>query len=307
MTGVQTCALPICQLSLFELGPSPESVDAEPDYPEIPEFEPADLLAMEKEMLGLYVTGHPLNEYAEAISLLTNLDSAAFSNLLADPADRLGNHTQTVIADGDRVIMAGMLSGRKNKTTKNNELMSFLTVEDLYGQYEVLVFPKVLTACADVIDNANVLLISGRLSIREDEAPKLVADQIAMLDKQASRLPTSFGYRANGPIRRTPKPVAIPSSAMSPPAPPQRTEEPISTTNTGQRALAIRYTGSFGDPGYNRLLASLAYFHGDTPVRVFLPAEDRFVNMPQSNWVDLSDELLRILADRYGTKNIAII
>ena len=59
------------QLSLFELAPVPDNIDAEPDYPAIPEFDRAELLAMEKEMLGLYVTGHPLNEYAEAISRLT--------------------------------------------------------------------------------------------------------------------------------------------------------------------------------------------------------------------------------------------
>ena len=71
--------------------------------------------------------------------------------------------------------------------------------------------------------------------------------------------------------------------------------------------MAIRYNGNFDDAGYKRLMATLAYFQGDTPVRVFLPAEDRFVNMPHNCWIELTNEVLRYLADRYGPKNLAII
>ena len=271
------------QLSLFELGPSPVSIDAEPDYPLISEFEPADLLAMEKEMLGLYVTGQPLDEYAEAINRLTTLDSAAFAALTTEHEDLTDPHAAGAAADGDRVIMAGMMAGRKNKTTKSNELMSFITIEDLYGQFEVLVFPKVLTACADCLTSGNVLLIGGRLSIREDDQPKLVAEQIAILDKNARQLPAGFNFRANAQSRRPP---AVPKNS--------------------RRTLAIRYMGALDDSGYKRLLASLAYFNGDTPVRIYLPAEDRFLDMPPGNWIEMTDEILCCLADRYGAENLAL-
>ena len=110
--------------------------------------------------------------------------------------------------------MAGMLADRKNKTTRSNELMSFLTIEDLFGQYEVLVFPKVLTASAEILATAKVLLISGRLSIREDDIPKLVADQIAELAVDAMCLPEGFFSRESRPTgardpRRFRKPTEL--------------------------------------------------------------------------------------------------
>ena len=281
------------QLSLFELGPDQETVNAEPDYPGLPEFEPGELLAMEKEMLGLYVTGHPLDEYDEAIHKLTTLNSSAFADLGENTEDD-GGQAPSPVADGDRVIMAGMLAGRKNKTTKANALMSFLTIEDLYGQYEVLVFPKTLTACAPIINSSNVLLIGGRLSIREDDSPKLVAEQIAVLDKSANKLPAGFDFRINGgrnfsaPVKPSPQPVQ--------PAPaPQKL-----------RSLAIRYHGRTDDAGYRRLLATLQYFHGPSPVRLSLPEEGLNIVLPAEYSVDISNETLRILVERFGRDNLAI-
>ena len=288
------------QLSLFELGPKPQHLDAEPDYPDIPEFEPADLLAMEKEMLGLYVTGHPLNEYVEAIRHLTTLDSSAFASL-AENGEEGTAVAPEAINDGDRVIMAGMLAGRKNKTTKSNELMSFLTVEDLFGQYEVLVFPKTLASCAACLQPGAVLLIGGRLSIREDDLPKLVAEQIAVLEKTASHLPPGFNFHTGNGNSRPPVPNAHARTQKPAPA-----EAPAPNPGTG-RLLAIRYLGTSQDAGYKRLLAMLAFFQGNTPVRVYLPAEERSVNLPSMCWIELSDDVLRYLAERYGPENLAIV
>ena len=307
------------QMSLFEFGPAAENVDAEPDYPAIPDFDPGELLAMEKEMLGLYVTGHPLDEYDEAIRKLTTLNSSAFADL-AEGGEEGAGPVPAAVADGDRVIMAGMLAARKNKTTKSNELMSFLTIEDLYGQYEVLVFPKTLSACASCLTPGAVLLIGGRLSIREDDTPKLVAEQVAALDKGDRRPPQGFTFRPeNGgnryretPAGRPPAPGPLPPSRKPPAAPPHPATDPAAEAaadapQANRRALAIRYNGNFDDAGYKRLMAMLAYFQGDTPVRVFLPAEERFVNMPHNCWIELTNEVLRYLADRYGPKNLAII
>jgi len=288
------------QLSLFELGPKPQHLDAEPEYPDIPEFEPADLLAIEKEMLGLYVTGHPLDEYVVAIRHLTTLDSSAFATL-AENGEEGTAVAPAAVNDGDRVIMAGMLAGRKNKTTKSNELMSFLTVEDLFGQYEVLVFPKTLASCAACLQPGAVLLIGGRLSIREDDLPKLVAEQIAVLDKTASRLPPGFNFHPGNGSSRPPVPNAHTRNQ------PQAPAEPITPNPGNSRLLAIRYLGNSQDAGYKRLLAMLAFFQGNTPVRVYLPAEERSVNLPGTCWIELSDDVLRFLAERYGPENLAII
>ncbi|NLK89821.1 MAG: DNA polymerase III subunit alpha, partial [Clostridiaceae bacterium] len=298
------------QLSLFELAPAPANIDAEPDYPAIPEFDRAELLAMEKEMLGLYVTGHPLNEYTAVIGRLTTLDSSAFADMGPERLVEVENEAmvQPAIADGDRVIMAGMLADRKNKTTRSNELMSFLTIEDLFGQYEVLVFPKVLTASAEVLATAKVLLISGRLSIREDDVPKLVADQIAELAVDATRLPEGFFSRETLPNRRSRSP-SIPETQGIPVVVdmPSTKRSPAGPDPSGRYRLAIRYQGLPDDQGYQQLLATLAYFRGTTPVHVYLPSVDQTVQLPHNYWVELSDAVLSILVDRYGQDNLGII
>jgi DNA polymerase III subunit alpha len=361
------------QLSLFELGPAPQSVDAEPDYPNIPDFGHIELLAMEKEMLGLYVTGHPLDEYDGVIQLLTTLDSSAFAHMHETPDEENNGTLQPVLAaDGDRVIMAGMLNGRKNKTTKQNEMMSFLTIEDLYGQYEVIVFPKLLTASAALLRDGEVLVIGGRLSIREDDEPKLVAEAIGRLEKTATRLPAGFDFRIGGRSRNArtasremtqmgaapspaaarrsgreedpamfddaslpePPPENVDTEYLPPDLPPeienldsagQRPASPAPAAGDEQRStehaaerepdqkadgagptLLIRYFGHAGDAGYQRLLAMLQYFHGTTPVQVYLAASARVERLPHTCWVELSDEVLRRLALRYGASNLAL-
>ncbi len=287
------------QMSLFELGSNPEPLNAEPDYPRLPEFDPPELLAMEKEMLGLYVTGHPLDEYDQAILKLTTLDSSAFADLAVD-GEEANERVATPAADGDRVIMAGMLAGRKNKTTKNNDLMSFLTIEDLYGQYEVLVFPKVLAASAALLNGGNVLLIGGRLSMREDDKPKLVAEQIAVLDKAAVKLPAGFDFRPGSAKQNSKRPNPPPPTIVN-----SESDEPA--VSKDERTLAIRYMGKANDAGYKRLMAMLQYFHGNTPVSIFLPAANKNYKLPPDCWIELTNETLRQLADRYGADNLAIL
>ncbi len=282
------------QLSLFEFGSAPEKLDAEPDYPDLEEFETTEKLAMEKEMLGLYVSGHPLDDYSEAINRLVSLDSQAFLS----GEEEAASHSHAQARDGDRVIMAGLVSSRKNKTTKKNDLMCFLTMEDLYGQFEVLVFPKILADSSDLLLPGNPLLIAGRLSMREDEAPKLIAERIGALAKDARSLPPGFAASngRNRYQRPAPKPVERP-----------RPTDPKTAPDPSDKHLAIRYHGGVQDEGYKRLLATLCFFQGDIPVRVYLDAEQRVVNLPAACKVRLDNDLLTVLANRYGPENLAIV
>lgn len=303
------------QLSLFEMGAIDQAAEAEPEYPDLPEFSHRELLGMEKEMLGLYISGHPLDEYETAISLLATLDSSAFSAPPDNPDEVLH---PVAVADGDRAIMAGMLVSRKNKTTRNNEQMSFLTIEDLYGLFEAIAFPRVLADALTMLREGEVLLIGGRLSIREDDVPKLIAEVIAPLEAGMRRLPAGFEKRLPpaGAQRRQDMPVR----QNTPVAPTgdgsaghrqsgdtrQRTEQADSSGKSRVR-LCIRYYGLEQDEGYRRLLAMLQYFHGDTPVRIYLDQEERLVDLDPAFAIDLADELLVILAARYGSGNLALL
>ena len=107
--------------------------------------------------------------------------AASFSISLAATE---GSALMSRLADGSRVTIAGMVTTRKNNTTKNGQLMSFVTVEDLSGAVEVIVFPKVLIACDTFLNGDNPIILRGRVSIREDEDSKIIAEEISILTQK---------------------------------------------------------------------------------------------------------------------------
>jgi DNA polymerase III subunit alpha len=156
----------------------------EVQYPALKEFEKKYLLAMEKEMTGLYLSGHPLEEFEETLSRLTN---TRISEIVATEALEEGMTQQpSKIRDGDRVIIGGMISEVSKKVTKNNDMMAFIRLEDMYGGVEVIIFPKVLKSYNHLLEEDGVLKITGRVSIREDEQPKILCETLEPLDKVSS-------------------------------------------------------------------------------------------------------------------------
>ncbi len=265
------------QLSFFELGALEPVTVAEPDYPQLAEFRRSDILNMEKEMLGLYVSGHPLDDYEEAIARLTSCDS---QNLVEDQENELP-------AADKRIVMAGLLGGVKYKTTRKNDQMAFLAVEDLYGVYEVIVFAKVLDRLRPLLDEGRAYLISGRISSREDEAPKLIAEDMMLLEPQMNRLPSGWPQ---------------PEAACKSPGPEPR---PLQAKN--KHKLCLRYFGLEYDQAYKRLLATLQYFTGNVPVQIYFEQEDRLVELDPAYSVSLDDVILTQLAARYGKDNLALL
>ena len=121
--------------------------DMEPMYPELQEFGAELRLSMEKEMLGFYLSGHPLDRFSEVIRRFVTIDSSALSAHPADDSESAADDEAYVpqtqgLMDGTRVVMAGLVLERKNKTTKKNDLMCFLKMEDLVGEYEAIVDRK---------------------------------------------------------------------------------------------------------------------------------------------------------------------
>ncbi len=165
------------QMSLFQMNAEEMSVqNLTGRMPDVANFPREILAAMEKEMLGVYLTWHPLDEYKERIEKLVTHTS---DSLDSDEA-QTGN-----IADGMKVTMAGIISGKKMLTTKNNKRMAFLDIEDMYGSFEVIVFPNVYEKCAGCLNEDNIVAVKGRLNFKEDEAPKVLADTVIDLKAAA--------------------------------------------------------------------------------------------------------------------------
>ncbi len=163
------------QLSLFDTA----EIEAPP--PPLPDFRPfslADTLQMEKEVTGIYISGHPLDAYEGALSKLPV--NARFLASLAEEGPEAG-----LAYDQRPVQMGGIVAERKLKATKSGNMMAFVQLEDMYGVTEVLVFPKVFERCGSVLEKDAAVLLSGKLSVREEEEPKLLLDRAQPLAASA--------------------------------------------------------------------------------------------------------------------------
>ncbi|KPU43445.1 DNA polymerase III subunit alpha [Oxobacter pfennigii] len=168
------------QISLFDMAGS--KAEATKDIlPNIKEFDKRYLLTMEKEMTGLYLSGHPLSEYSNELETHTTINtSEIFDDHSDDEINVPGKHSEL---DNKIVTMGGILASTKIKATRSGNVMAFVNLEDMYGSIEVLIFPKIYEKYSKLVQEDDMVLIKGRLSIREDEAPKLLAEEIKPLKK----------------------------------------------------------------------------------------------------------------------------
>lgn len=144
------------------------------NYRTLEEYSEKELLSMEKEMLGLYITGHPLEKIREEIASQTTINSIQ----MKEAKEAMQNNEKSSYKDGQNIKYAGIISSVKKKYTKTNKIMAFVTVEDLYGNAEIIVFENCYQSCSNLLVEDNVVLVEGRLSIREDEEAKIVASSI---------------------------------------------------------------------------------------------------------------------------------
>ena len=188
------------QFSLFDAAQAATTGTAVA-WPNIPEYDSRLLMAMEKEMLGLYLTGHPLDSVSDLILRHATVTSRDFQPPLE------GEIVATVIQDGQPLIAAGLITEMKSISTRSNKMMAFLTVEDLYGQFEVIVFPNVLETQAAMLVRDTAVWVEGRASVKEDEEPKILAERFLPLAAD-SPLPGLPGRSRNGGSGRGfPKPA----------------------------------------------------------------------------------------------------
>ena len=182
------------QVSMFDIGTKQEKEEMEKqkykfeEYEEMPEKE---MLSMEKEMLGIYISGHPLEKMREQIMHSTNINSLDLSQI-AEQADttNMEENTQQIqnakpkFVDGQKVKYAGIITSIKKKYTKNNKIMAFITIEDLYGTAEIIAFENAVVNAGKSLIEENIVVVDGRLSIRDDQEPTIIANEIKDLGEE---------------------------------------------------------------------------------------------------------------------------
>ncbi len=149
-------------------------------YPDMKEHPKKNLLAMEKEMIGLYISGHPLEEYESELKSLVTITTA---DLSPDTGSEDQGAENSFELDGKKATIGGIITSVKQKSTKTNNLMAFVELEDLFGTLELIVFPKVYERFRNLLIQDSIVLVEGRISQREEEAAKIICEIVTPLKK----------------------------------------------------------------------------------------------------------------------------
>lgn len=261
------------QMSIFDMGETPVK-SAEPAMPDVEEFPISELLFMENEVAGLYLSGHPLSQY-DAYAKYSKANSIAE---VADPDN------QHIYKDGVQVKLLCIITKIKNQTTKSNAMMAFVTVEDKFGTAEVIVFPNTLDEYGQYLSKGNIIEVTGTINSKEDEDVKIVCRTI----KPAPNKDDIPKIVANG--KQFPEHETTAAIGHQPPK---------------QQTLYIKIS-SMEDKIYYKVKNILEIFDGGTPVIFYLAESKKQMKAPRHLWVQLNDPMIHELQNILGKENVII-
>ncbi|MEG2087409.1 MAG: DNA polymerase III subunit alpha [Angelakisella sp.] len=242
------------QTSLFG---EPQEQDDDMPFPVLPEYEHRHLLEMEKEVTGLYLSGHPMSGYAQ---LYEQYDAVHLN--------RLVNPELNQQYDNTKVNVMAMITTKRLKLTRQNDNMAFLTLEDSTGAMEALVFSRVYEEFSAKIIVGQAVFAVGRVSLREDEAAKLMIERLETMEERQARGGASSGAKQPGVYLRVP---------------------------------------SMNCDVMTRLRCLFSIFDGATPVYLLPTDTNKLLRAPRSMWVDVNDTLTAELIAQLGDGNVKIL
>ncbi|MCQ2497542.1 MAG: DNA polymerase III subunit alpha [Lachnospiraceae bacterium] len=236
------------QMTLFDLAPEEEKSSFDVQLPDVGEYTKDIILSFEKDVLGIYLSGHPMDEYQA-------LWEKGITNTTADFI--LDEETATcIVKDQARVVIGGMIAEKKIKYTKNDKIMAFLRVEDLVGSVEVIVFPKDYERNSDKLIEDNKVFITGRSSVEEEKDAKVLLEKITPFDELPKKLWVKFDDMETFEAKKG------------------ELEEILSTSD------------------------------GRSSVVVYVSKEKAMKNLPASMTVQIDEDLLGRLREKFGEDNI---
>ncbi len=246
------------QVGFFELGGG-ESDMLDFELPNVSEFPKAELLAMEKEMTGLYLSGHPMDKYSEVCA---KLGFCTTIELL-----EAGREEMSKYKDRDSVKLCAIITRVTTKQTRNNNAtMAFVTVEDLYGSLEIVVFPKAYEQYKDMLYSGSVIAVTGNLSLEEEKEAKILAGAI------------------------TPPPTADDLARAQ-------------TKKKKRTGLFLRFESS-EDEKVRAALDITGKNKGSVPLYLYFADKGKYALQPQSSYVAVSGKLLADLRATLGSENV---
>ena len=262
------------QMSLFETLDTPHELA----LPDIDEYPKSELLRLEKQSIGMYFSGHPMEEYTDALKKITSRTLLDVRESAVKNEDGIYISSDNGVRDGESVVIGCIVESRKNKTTKRDQQMAFLTIEDAYASVECIVFPKVLQRYSGLLSEGAVLMISGTVSQREDEEPKLLLNNAEPLGDALGR-----------------------GTVM-----PQHEQKYTPKMSKEKRERLFIRAESATPELFSRLREALMPFSGDIEVRIYLSDDDRYVRMPRELYFNGSPAGVRELKYEFGEENVVL-
>ena len=260
------------QMDLF--GDPDEGGEARPvsiPIPDIEEFSARERMAMEKETTGLYLTGHPMDEYRAAVK---KIGASPIGAVMNDFAAEDGPRS---FADGQYITVAGVVAGARTRPTKNNSLMSYITLEDDTGAMEVIAFQRVLDQSSMFIKDNAALIVRGRISVRDEKEPQLMADTIRPIEEADSM--KAAATRPDG----APKPA------------------PHGDDPAAQQKLWVKLPAA-DDPRIKRIELILTMFPGQQQMVIYCAREKRKLTAR----CIIHDSLVAELKEMLGEENVVV-
>jgi DNA polymerase-3 subunit alpha len=294
------------QLSLFDLG-GDSSNDTGIYIPDIPEYPEETKLGYEKEMVGIYISGNPLEPYRDIISQLATFDTAEAESI----AEMQGAEA---LDDNREVVMCGMVTSKKTSYTKKKTMIATIGCEDMTGRFEVMLYGKSFDTFNRIVEKNKPYIFIGRRQMREDSGLTMFADACYLLGRDTDVVRTVKSDRAYmaavreaGSARKTDYPApGIQTEQNTIQAQPV-SKEPVQEDARPPQALRINYSGKPDSEGFNRLLNFLAYFHGNLPVEVKFTSDVSIARLDPVCDIMFDDEVIEKLNELVGSGNTEII
>ena len=284
------------QISLFQLDSDiMEDVKTAPELPNIQNFDKAHLLSMEKEMMGVYLSGHPLDKYRDLIdeNITANTAEIFDSNLSGDGENESEFIEERASGsnrfnDGDTVIMAGMVGDLRRMITKSNQEMARLTIEDYYGVITAIVFPRDYVKAKYVLENDAIVAIKGTLSFKEDSDPEILVNKVTEIERISE-----FKDQGRNDYNRTSMRNYSRSKVKT---------EPLREKQYLKLRVSQELSDMLGnDEIQQRILGAVSAHRGDTDMLIYLPGQKP---LKSANGVDIDENLLIELEQLLGKENV---
>lgn len=276
------------QMSFFDMGENDDlKKQNEPELPKLEEFDKTTILQMEKEMSGIYLSGHPIDDY-----------SLYAEKLQSDYTRNIILNENGYYSDGKRVMLVSIIAKVKTQITKNNKIMAFVNVEDKFGMLEVVVFPNIYEKTSVLLKENNAVLIKGILNFKENEEPKIICDSVA----KAFNNEECKNMKIETFVQSQPK-VNYQTNNLS-------DNMQINTQNNIQQnnkppTLYIRIDDLYTKK-YDLAKRITDIFDGRTPVVFYLTNTNRKVIAPKNMWVYLNDVMIKELKHQLGEENVVV-